>query len=101
MIQGGNESAAIVTAARPFRLLAMSMASGPEGHELVVADDGSIPAEQIARLGMRPGTHLRVVAELPPAPDATIAGRLMSWPQVSWEDFERASQLAQGDLGHS
>jgi hypothetical protein len=85
----------------PFRLLAMSIASGPEGHELVVADDGSIPAEQIARLGMRPGTHLRVVAELPPAPDATIAGRLMSWPQVSWEDFERASQLAQGDLGHS
>lgn len=79
----------------------MSIVSGPEGHELVVADDGSIPAEQIARLGMRPGTHLRVVAEQPAVPGGSIAGRLMCWPEVSWEDFERASQLAQGDLGHS
>lgn len=101
MIQGEMRAQQSSRQLGPFRLLAMSIASGPEGHELVVADDGSIPAEQIARLGMRPGTHLRVVAELPPAPDATIAGRLMSWPQVSWEDFERASQLAQGDLGHS
>ncbi len=30
--------------------------------ELVVADDGSIPATQLASLGVRPGTHLRVVA---------------------------------------
>ncbi len=34
-----------------------------EGHELVVADDGSIPADQVARLGLRPGSHLRVVLE--------------------------------------
>jgi hypothetical protein len=84
-----------------FTLVAMSMASGPDSHELVVADDGSIPAEQIERLGMRPGTHLRVVVEQPPAPEGSIAGRLTSWPDVSWEDFERASQLAQADLGHS
>lgn len=79
----------------------MSMASGPEGHELVVADDGSIPAEQITRLGMRPGTHLRVVAEQPPEAEGSIAGRPASWPDVSWEDFERASQLAQADLDRS
>lgn len=79
----------------------MSMASGPEGHELVVADDGSIPAEQITRLGMRPGTHLRVVAEQPPEPESSIAGRLANWPDVTWEDFDRASQLAQADLDRS
>lgn len=33
----------------------------PKPEELVVADDGSIPAEQLARLGLRPGAHLRVV----------------------------------------
>lgn len=75
------------------------MASGPEGHELVVADDGSIPAEQISHLGMRPGTHLRVVAEQPPDDVSSIAGRLAAWPEVTWEDFQRASQLAQADLG--
>jgi hypothetical protein len=35
----------------------------PQSHELIVGPDGSIPADQIARLGLRPGTHLRVVAE--------------------------------------
>ncbi len=35
---------------------------GLGGDELVVAGDGSIPAEQLARLGLRPGSHLRIVA---------------------------------------
>ncbi len=30
-------------------------------HELVVAADGSIPASQLARLGVAPGAHLHVV----------------------------------------
>lgn len=77
------------------------MASGPKGHELVVADDGSIPAEQITRLGMWPGMHLRVVAEQPPDTKGSISGRLTSWPDLTWEDFERASQLAQADLHRS
>lgn len=79
----------------------MSAAPGPEGHELVVADDGSIPAEQITRLGLQPGTHLRVVAEPPRADGASIAGKLTTWPDVSWEDFQRASELAHGDLRRS
>jgi hypothetical protein len=79
----------------------MRMASGPDGHELVVADDESIPAEQIARLGVGPGTHLRVIADKHPATQGSIAGQLTSWPGVSWEDFERASQLARADLDHS
>ena len=36
--------------------------------ELVVAEDGSIPAEQLARLGVRPGAHLRVVEASQPGP---------------------------------
>jgi hypothetical protein len=31
-------------------------------HELIVAADGSIPADQLARLGVEAGTHLRVVS---------------------------------------
>jgi hypothetical protein len=77
----------------------MSVASGHEDHELVVAEDGSIPAEQIRWLGVRPGTHLRVVAEQAPEAESSIAGRSAGWPEVSWEGFERASRLAQDDLG--
>ena len=74
------------------------MSGGEESQELVVADDGSIPAEQISRLGLRPGTHLRVVPQTS-APTGSIAGRLTSWPDLAWEDFERASRLAQADAG--
>jgi hypothetical protein len=79
----------------------MSVANGADGHELVVANDGSIPAEQLTRLGMRPGTHLRVVAEQPPEAKGSVAGRLTGWPKVTWEDFERASRLTQADLHQS
>jgi hypothetical protein len=82
-------------------LSVMSTASSPQDLELVVADDGSIPAEQIARLGVRPGTHLRVIAEQPPHMQGSIAGQLTSWPEVTWEDFARASELAQADLHRS
>lgn len=79
----------------------MSMASGPEGHELVVAGDGSIPAEQITRLGVRPGTHLRVVAEQRSGARDSIAGRLASWPDLPWGYFEQGSRLARADLDPS
>ncbi len=65
--------------------------------ELVVADDGSIPAEQLARLGIRPGTHLRVVATPEQAGDTGVAGSLPDFPEVDWEDFESASELARHD----
>ena len=67
--------------------------------ELVVADDGSIPATQLASLGLRPGTHLRVVAA--PASSGGIEATLADFPDLSWEDFERASQLARSDLNRS
>lgn len=79
--------------------MTVASSSSPE-FDLVVAADGSIPAEQVAALGVSPGTHLRVIPEPPVASRGSIAGRLTSWPDVSWEDFERASDLTQADLSH-
>ena len=67
--------------------------------DLVVADDGSIPATQLASLGLRPGTHLRVVAA--PAGSGGLEAALADFPDLSWEDFERASWLARSDLSRS
>ena len=58
-------------------------------HELVVASDGSIPADQLARLGVGPGAHLRVVQT--PATGDSFAGSLPNLPDLTWEDFEKAS----------
>lgn len=67
--------------------------------ELVVAEDGSIPAEQLARLGLRPGAYLRVVeAGASSREPAELEGSLPDLPDLDWEDFERGSELAQGDL---
>ncbi len=65
----------------------------PSGeHELVVAEDGSIPADQLASLGLRPGAHLRVsVANEPADAPCGLAGSLPDLPDIDWDDFERAS----------
>jgi hypothetical protein len=62
---------------------------------LVVALDGSIPAEQLASLGVPPGAHLRVVRT---DQAGALAGSLSGFPDLTWEDFERASGLARRDL---
>ena len=67
-------------------------------YELVVAPDGSIPAAQLKRLGVGPGTHLRVVQTPASRLGGSFAGSLPHLADVTWEDFERASQLAQQDL---
>jgi hypothetical protein len=64
---------------------------------LVVAPDGSIPADQVARLGVAPGAHLRVVQTGPGGSVETLAGSLSDLPDLTWEDFERASDLALSD----
>lgn len=67
--------------------------------ELVVADDGSIPAEQLARLGFRPGAHLRVIETTADEDDPDeLEGSLPDFPELTWEDFERGSELARRDL---
>jgi len=79
----------------------MKSASAAEGRELIVAPDGSIPADQIARLGIRPGAHLRVVATAPGDGPRPLAGSLPDFPDLTWEDFQKASELAQNDLASS
>jgi hypothetical protein len=63
-----------------------------------VADDGSIPADQIARLGLRPGALLRVIESGPVASEPSLAGSLPDFPDLDWAAFERGSTLARSDL---
>jgi hypothetical protein len=79
----------------------MSTPDVSEGFELVVAADGSIPADQLARLGLRPGTHLQVVAERSVQPPGRLGSSLPDLPELSWEDFKRGSDLARHDLSPS
>jgi hypothetical protein len=62
---------------------------------LVVAADGTIPAEQLARIGAMPGAHLRVVET---TSTASVAGSLPDFPDLTWEDFERGSELASREV---
>lgn len=69
-------------------------------HELVVNKDGSIPADQLARLGLGPGAHLRVVETRRGSGESDgLYGSLPDLPDVDWPVFERASDLAQSDAG--
>ena len=72
-----------------------------EALDLVVGADGSgvVDATQLARWGVEPGTHLRVVPVTPAAPTArrrSLRGALSraSGSAPSWEDFEAASSAA-------
>ena len=47
-----------------------------EGFHVVVAEDGSLPASELARLGLRPGARLRLVPEPRRASRARMAGAL-------------------------
>jgi hypothetical protein len=62
--------------------------------ELVVAEDGSIPATQLSSLGLRAGAHLRVVESTASGPADDLEGSLADFPDITWEDFERASDMA-------
>ena len=95
---GGAVSVALAgTSPASYTDHGMSTAGAPEGWELVVGPDGSIPAEQLARLGFRPGAHLRVVAEQPARSHRSAYGVLAGEPAPSWADYEAASRLAIAD----
>ncbi len=49
-----------------------------EGFHVVVAEDGSLPARELARQGLRPGEHLRLIPEPRPAMRPRMAGALAS-----------------------
>ncbi len=65
--------------------------------ELVVAGDGSIPADQLRKLGLLPGAHLRVVEAAVVPSGGRLAGSLPEFADLAWEDFERGSELARRD----
>ena len=79
-------------------IVVVSGAGAGQGNEVVVADDGSISAERLAALGVRPGSHLRVIVAEPPAAASSFRGSLKGFPEPSWEDFERASEVARSDF---
>ena len=69
-----------------------------EALDLVVGADGSgvIDAAQLARWGVKPGAHLRVVPAASTARRRSLRGVLAnaSGSAPSWEDFEAASSVA-------
>ncbi len=69
-----------------------------EALDLVVGADGSgvIDAAQLARWGVEPGAHLRVVPAASTARRRSLRGALANAPgsTSSWEDFEAASSAA-------
>ncbi len=73
----------------------------PDGAELVVGDDGSIQAEQLRQLGLRPGARLRVVEAVGTGLSGSLWGSLPDLPDLSWEDFERGSDVARQDASGS
>lgn len=72
--------------------------SADAGFEVVVGADGGIAPEDLARHGVRPGAHLRVVAEVERPPIRPAYGAFRALPGVSWEDFQAASRLAVEDV---
>jgi len=84
----------------------MSATSAGDGFEVVVGGDGSltVPAAEMARYGVAPGAHLRVVPE-PDPPEhekfqpaartklrGLLVGRIPAEDILTWEDFEAAHQ---------
>ncbi len=66
--------------------------------ELVVAEDGSIPATQLSLLGLRAGAHLRARRVHLLGIRRRSGGRgPADFPDITWEDFERASDLVTKD----
>ena len=74
-------------------------ATGGDGYHVVVAEDGSVPASDLARLGLRPGTHLRLVPEPADAPGRRSArGALASLVTSKDVDaFEKAMEDARAE----
>lgn len=70
----------------------------PDGFPVVVAEDGSLPASELARLGLRPGARLRLVPEPRPATRTRMAGALAaSVPTEAVDALIRGLDEAKGE----
>ena len=79
-------------------LVVVSTADADQGYDVVVAGDGSIPAAQLAALGVRQGSHLRVIPAEPAVAALGFRCSLKGFPEPSWDDFEHASEVARSDF---
>lgn len=82
------------------------MSSAPSGFELVVGDDGSIAASQLRRLGVKPGSHLVVIAAGPERErDESLVRRRFSFvgalKDAPSDLSERADEYLSGGFGSS
>jgi hypothetical protein len=70
-----------------------------DGFEVVVGSDGGIPADELARHGVRPGAHLRVVPEHESAGERKrMAGALAgSVPAEAVEELLQGLEQAKAD----
>ncbi len=48
-------------------------------------------------MGLGPGQVVEAELRVLPEGHHSIRGALKGWPDISWDDFERASRLAQQD----
>jgi hypothetical protein len=76
----------------------VSALSGQDGYELIVGSDGSIAADQLSRLGIQPGAHLLVLSTTAGGELKSLEGAMTEFPDLSWAEFERGSELARRDL---
>ena len=95
---GRRAAVAAMVNRRQGMLIGVSTAGADQGYDVVVAGGGSIPAEQLAALGVHPGSHLRVIPAEQAVATPVFRGSLKGFPEPSWEDFELASEVARSDL---
>ena len=69
--------------------------SHPAGFEVVVAPDGTIPAEVLERYGFRPGSHLRLVPEPQKQPRKSVIGILKG--KIDVEAIEEGLRQAKAE----
>ena len=68
--------------------------SASEPYDIAVGPDGSIsvPADAVARMGLHPGDHLRLVRDEAPGPRRSVrglgVGQVAPEDVLTWEDFE-------------
>ena len=73
--------------------------SAAPGFKVVVCADGGVAPEELARHGVRPGAHWRIVGQTERPPIRPAYGALRGQlPEVSWEDLAAASRLAIEDV---
>jgi hypothetical protein len=76
------------------------MTATTKGEPAVVDDDGNVvmPSDQLPTQ-LTPGTHVQLcLVTGAPVARRSLYGALPSLPELSWEDFERASRLAVADV---